>query len=113
MGNGLVCVVGVLGTIFALGLVGGCLCAQEQTSPGAAEPTAEKPLPPLNPISASGTPLNYRTAEDNGTYEPITPHQKLVIATKDTLDYPLFLLGVFTLRAWLKLQINTRISVKA
>src|ERR1700733_9743647 len=36
---------------------------------------------------------NYRTAEETGTYMPITPKQKMTIATKDTIDYPLFLLG--------------------
>ena len=36
---------------------------------------------------------NYRTAEETGTYVPITSHQKLTIATKDTVDYPLFLFG--------------------
>lgn len=36
---------------------------------------------------------NYRTADDNTEYSPITSKQKLRIATKDTLDYPLFLVG--------------------
>ena len=35
---------------------------------------------------------NYRTADANTTYSPITAKQKLTIATKDTLDYPIFLL---------------------
>ncbi|MBV9400547.1 MAG: hypothetical protein JO062_21395 [Bryobacterales bacterium] len=36
---------------------------------------------------------NYRTADDNTPFSPITPKQKFMIATKDTVDYPLFLLG--------------------
>jgi hypothetical protein len=36
---------------------------------------------------------NYRTAEANAVYTPISPKRKLTIATKDTIDYPLFLLG--------------------
>ncbi len=36
---------------------------------------------------------NYRTARDSDSYVPITSKQKLTIATKDTIDYPLFLLG--------------------
>jgi hypothetical protein len=36
---------------------------------------------------------NYRTAQNTGTYTPISAKQKLTIATKDTVDYPLFLLG--------------------
>ena len=36
---------------------------------------------------------NYRTALDSPDYAPITSKQKLTIATKDTIDYPLFLLG--------------------
>lgn len=36
---------------------------------------------------------NYRTTEESDVYTPITAHQKLVIATRDTVDYPLFLLG--------------------
>src|SRR5215831_8612169 len=36
---------------------------------------------------------NYRTVDQNGEYQPITARQKLTIATKDTVDYPLILLG--------------------
>ena len=36
---------------------------------------------------------NYRTVDPNGEYQPIAPRQKLTIATKDTVDYPLILLG--------------------
>lgn len=36
---------------------------------------------------------NYRTVNENGTYTPITVKQKLAIASKDSFDYPLVLLG--------------------
>lgn len=36
---------------------------------------------------------NYRTAEQNAQYQPITPKQKLSIASKDSFDYPLMLLS--------------------
>src|SRR5579863_2155687 len=72
-----------------------------QTSPATSQdgssPAAE-PVTPPTPVAEPdkrvfGVLPNYRTAGDNGIYQPITSHQKLVIATKDTLDYPLFLLG--------------------
>src|SRR5580658_10348981 len=70
------------------------------TSPDGSSPAAT-PDPTVQPGPPTAEPdkrvfgvlPNYRTAEDNGIYQPITSHQKLVIATKDTLDYPLFLLG--------------------
>lgn len=62
--------------------------------------TASGPSPDAAPVQPAepdkrvlGVLPNYRTAEDTGVYTPITPRQKLVIATKDTVDYPLFLLG--------------------
>jgi hypothetical protein len=36
---------------------------------------------------------NYRTAEGSVPYSPITVKQKFMIATKDTLSYPSYLLG--------------------
>jgi hypothetical protein len=52
------------------------------------------------PSSASGPDKrvfgvlpNYRTVDQNGEYQPITARQKLTIATKDSVDYPLILLG--------------------
>lgn len=39
---------------------------------------------------------NYRTINETGTYEPIDAKHKLIIASKDSFDYPLVLLaGVF------------------
>ncbi len=84
----------LLRTIFALSLAfGGTLCAQDQGGSAPPDPAAPG-APTAEPDKrVFGVLPNYRTAEDNGTYEPISAHQKLVIATKDTLDYPLFLLG--------------------
>jgi hypothetical protein len=36
---------------------------------------------------------NYRTAEESDVFTPITSHRKLVIATKDSIDYPLVFVG--------------------
>jgi hypothetical protein len=36
---------------------------------------------------------NYRTAEDTGVYEPITPKQKFRIALKDSFDWPNYLVS--------------------
>jgi hypothetical protein len=36
---------------------------------------------------------NYRTVNETGVYEPISTRQKLIIACKDSFDYPLVLLG--------------------
>lgn len=36
---------------------------------------------------------NYRTAEKSAEYQPISAKRKLKIATKDSFDYPLFLLA--------------------
>jgi hypothetical protein len=90
--------------VCVLGLLSGGLAAAEDAPSG--EPL--RPDPPIQaaaqtqetPTTASpedkrvfGVLPNYRTAEDTGTYAPITAKQKMTIATKDTVDYPLFLLG--------------------
>jgi hypothetical protein len=85
-------------------LAGGIASASDdgQTSdpvgPGTT-PSADvtEPAPPAAPVIEDkrvfGVLPNYRTAENNAVYTPITSKQKLIIATKDTIDYPLFLLG--------------------
>lgn len=91
-------------TVYAvcvLGLLSAGLAAAEDASSG-------EPLDPIQPAVAQASPApatgapdkrvfgvlpNYRTAEDTGFYTPITSKQKMTIATKDTVDYPLFLLG--------------------
>lgn len=59
--------------------------------------TPQEPAPgdeQVNPDKrVFGVLPNYRTADSNSAYSPITSKQKLRIATKDTLDYPLMLLG--------------------
>ena len=59
---------------------------------------AEKPagtpvIPTVEDKRVFGVLPNYRTAEETGVYTPISTKRKLTIATKDTIDYPLFLLG--------------------
>lgn len=58
---------------------------------GATEPGPTAPV--TEDKRVFGVLPNYRTAEQAAIYVPITPKQKLTIATKDTIDYPLFLLG--------------------
>jgi hypothetical protein len=36
---------------------------------------------------------NYRTAEDTGTYQPLTPKQKFRIAYKDSFDWPVYMVS--------------------
>jgi hypothetical protein len=54
-------------------------------------PVTEAPAPTARVL---GVLPNFRTVEDTGVYQPITAHQKFVIATKDTLDYPLMIVGL-------------------
>jgi hypothetical protein len=44
---------------------------------------------------AYGVLPNYRTAELDGPYQPITTKQKFTIAKKDTLDWPSYILAGF------------------
>jgi hypothetical protein len=87
--------------VFAL-LAGGIAAADDGPSsdpvgPGtapsadASEPAA--PAPVIEDKRVFGVLPNYRTTEETAIYVPITSRQKLTIATKDTIDYPLFLLG--------------------
>lgn len=84
-------------------------CAFAQDSPANGDPgnsastdviqpaqtqTADPPSSSSSPDKrVFGVLPNYRTVDQTGIYEPITARQKLTIATKDTVDYPLILLG--------------------
>jgi hypothetical protein len=94
------CFLGLLGSSIAAaqdGQSGDPVAPESAVQPAA--PAAQDRATPAN----NGTPgvdkrvfgvlPNYRTAQDTGTYTPISSKRKLVIATKDTVDYPLFLLG--------------------
>ncbi len=93
----------LLRSLCVLGLLGGGVAfADDGPSGGAVHPEAAQPSAPpaeVQPGEAApdkrvfGVLPNYRTAEDTGVYSPITAKQKLTIATKDTIDYPLFILG--------------------
>jgi hypothetical protein len=83
--------------VCALGLLlSVTLSAQNASDP---RPAPEIAAAPEAPTVAEpdkrvfGVLPNYRTAQETGVYTPITSHQKLVIATKDTIDYPLYFLG--------------------
>jgi len=81
--------------------VAGCALAQGPSNP----PTT--PDPPLESAQAPpvqeppdkrvlGVLPNYRTANESSIYTPITAKQKFTIASKDSFDYPLVLLGAGT-----------------
>ncbi len=54
-------------------------------------PLGQEPLPPDKRVF--GVLPNYRTADANVPYHPLTSKQKLTIAAKDSFDYPLYGLG--------------------
>lgn len=54
-------------------------------------PEGQEELPPDKRVF--GVLPNYRTADANVPYRPLTSKQKLTIAAKDSFDYPLFGLG--------------------
>jgi hypothetical protein len=59
--------------------------AGQATIPGEAGSTEDK--------RAFGVLPNYRTAEENAPFIPITTKQKFKIAAKDTFDWPSYILG--------------------
>ncbi|WP_321477061.1 hypothetical protein [uncultured Paludibaculum sp.] len=65
--------------------------AQENNAP------AEAPAAPAAEIDkrAFGVLPNYRVADGNAPFEPITTKQKFVIGAKDSFDKPVFLLAGF------------------
>jgi hypothetical protein len=54
-------------------------------------PAANMQAPPDKRVL--GVLPNYRTINETGTYEPIDTKHKLIIAAKDSFDYPLILLS--------------------
>jgi hypothetical protein len=65
--------------------------AQKAPETKAEHTQADQQAPPDKRVL--GVLPNYRTVNETGTYEPITVKQKLIIACKDSFDYPLVLLG--------------------
>jgi hypothetical protein len=61
----------------------------DQTKPE--NPAADMALPPDKRVL--GVLPNYRTVNETGVYEPIDTKHKLIIACKDSFDYPLVLLS--------------------
>jgi hypothetical protein len=63
----------------------------------APQPAATESAAPDKPVKEDkrvfGVLPNYRTTEETAIYSPISAKRKMTIATKDTIDYPLFLLG--------------------
>lgn len=76
--------------------------AGQENAPDPPSPAAIKPQP--GQIATPGTPEdkrvfgvlpNYRTAEGTVPFEKLSPKQKFVIATKDSIDYPVFFTTAF------------------
>ena len=81
-----------LGSFFAL-ILTNSVFAQSVDGEAAAAPAVAPPASQPNQRVLGVLP-NYRTVEDTGIYKPISAHQKFVIASKDTLDYPLMIVGL-------------------
>src|SRR5690242_2093220 len=86
--------------VFALVLAG---LAAAQLSPLLADDTDADPVRPapapapvqdLSHQRVLGVLPNFRTVEDTGSYEPVSTREKFTIATKDTVDYPLMIVGL-------------------
>jgi hypothetical protein len=82
------------------------VCCGLLTQLATAQQPAAAPDPPPAAVSAAppvvqappdkrvfGVLPNYRTANMTAEYHPITPKQKMIIALKDSFDYPLIGLG--------------------
>jgi hypothetical protein len=93
------------GFLFQLAVVG-FICATPAFSQGTAAQASQTPLSSAEPSPSAtveqeppggkrvfGVLPNYRTADASLEGTVLTPHQKLVIASKDSFDYPLVLLG--------------------
>src|SRR5579864_4867238 len=73
--------------------------SSESSASGAAP--AASPNPEVKPVLEQAPPdkrvlgvlPNYRTANETAIYTPITVKQKFSIASKDSFDYPLLMLG--------------------
>jgi hypothetical protein len=62
------------------------MCAQQDA--------ADPPPAVTSPNSrVLGVLPNYRTADDNGAFEPLTVRKKFYIGYKDSTDYPIFILA--------------------
>lgn len=79
--------------VFALVLAGLSPLLADDTD---ADPVRPAPAPVQDPgrQRVLGVLPNFRTVEDTGSYEPISTREKFTIATKDTVDYPLMIVGL-------------------
>jgi hypothetical protein len=82
-------------------LLGSVVASAQENSPDptataaatAAKKDTDKAEEPIEKQRVLGVLPNYRTANDNGTYEPLSTRRKFYIATKDSTDYPVFILA--------------------
>jgi hypothetical protein len=71
-----------------------CLCASLAYPAWAQQAAPDAPIVPSSPTSrVLGVLPNYRTADDTGTFEPLTIRRKFYIGYKDSTDYPVYLLA--------------------
>jgi len=71
-----------------------CICVSLANPALAQQDPADPPPAATVPNSrVLGVLPNYRTADDNGTFEPLTVRQKFYIGYKDSTDYPIFILA--------------------
>jgi hypothetical protein len=89
-----------LRALFLLSLACALTWAQDSSTPAPSsapdQPASAQPgQPPAPDKRIFGVLPNYRTANESAVYMPITPKQKLTIASKDSFDYPLLGLSAF------------------
>jgi hypothetical protein len=82
----------------AITLLSTGVLAAQTASDGAADSTAVQSIPPPDDAQKIdkrifGVLPNYRTANGSAPYVPITAKQKFAIATKDSFDYPVYLIS--------------------
>src|ERR1041385_6718596 len=65
----------------------------EEPKPAESQDSNQEPPPPPGGTHVFGVLPNYRTVNASDVTGPLTTHQKFVIASKDSFDYPLVLLG--------------------
>ncbi len=76
---------------------GASTSSAESNASAAPDATTTNPQPTPEDKRAFGVLPNYRTAEGSAPFTPITAKQKLMIATKDTIDGPSYMLaGLFS-----------------
>jgi hypothetical protein len=82
-----------LALLLAVGLI--CAYGQQPAADATSAAAAPANSAPVEPVDKRilGVLPNYRTVQDTGGVEPIPSRKKLWIASKDTFDYPIWVLA--------------------